>query len=383
MGAPYERRVVVCGEQEAQSLDHDTPQRGLSSGAECELERSAADGTEEQSVTTSMHPADIPGSFDAVVVGSGATGGWAAKELTEAGLTVALVEAGPELSSEERAVAGASNLSTRQEIQAQCGAFYEGDAHLFVDDVDNPYTTPEDEPFEWIRSRVVGGRMHLWGRMALRMSDRELKAASHDGEGVDWPISYADLAPYYDRVESFLKVRGARDGLPQVPDGIYAAPPRFSTGEVEFKRAIESRWSTRRVIGARIVEASPEATIDAARATGRLTLMPNSVVSRVLMGAGDRVSGVAFVDTLSGAEREISGGVVMLCASTVESTRLLLNSASASHPDGLANSSGLLGRYLFDHAFGVRVEGRAPTGIAPHAGPDDPRLRDPGLPQHH
>lgn len=303
-----------------------------------------------------------PRSFDAVVVGSGATGGWAAKELTEAGLTVALLEAGPEVSGDGPGAVAASNPSARQQIQARCGAFYDGNAHLFVDDVDNPYSTPDDEPFEWIRSRVVGGRMHLWGRMALRMSERELKAASHDGEGVDWPISYADLAPYYDRIERFLEVCGARDGLPQVPDGVYTKSPRFSTGELEFKRAVESRWDTRRVIGARTVEASPEATIAAARATGRLTLLAGSVVSRVLTDTGDRARGVAFVDCPSGAEREISGQVIMLCASTIESTRLLLNSSGPSHPDGLANASGLLGHYLFDHTFGIRVEGTARRG---------------------
>lgn len=299
--------------------------------------------------------------FDAVVVGSGATGGWAAKELTEHGLRVALIEAGPDLTEGPPPDAELGE-AIRQQVQRRSAAFSEAAAHLFVDDLKNPYLTADDEPFDWIRSRVVGGRMHLWGRMALRMSERELKAADYDGEGVDWPLSYADLAPHYDRVERFLEVRGARDGLPQVPDGIYSAPPRFSTGELAFKREVEGRWGGRRVIGARTVEAAPDATIAAARATGRLTLLPNSVATRVVMDRADRAGGVAIVDSRDGVEREVRGRVVMLCASTIESTRLLLNSTSENHPDGLANFSGLLGHYLFDHTFGIAIEGSARHG---------------------
>ena len=304
----------------------------------------------------SAHPPDPTASiYDAVVVGSGATGGWAAKELTERGLTVALVEAGPEVA------AVVEPATERQATQSLCAAFDDGTARFFVDDLDNPYTAPDDEPFDWIRSRLVGGRLHLWGRMALRMSERELKAASHDGEGVDWPISYSDLAPYYERVERFLEVRGNRDGLPQVPDGSYAEAPPLVPGEVVFAAAVESRWESRRVIGARTVEAPAEVTIVAARATGRLTLLANSVASRVLTTA-DRATGVAFLDRASGVEREVRGRVVMLCASAIESTRLLLNSADERHPDGLANSSGVLGHYLFDHTFGIGVKGVARRG---------------------
>ena len=297
--------------------------------------------------------------FDAIVVGSGATGGWAAKELTESGLRVALIEAGP-LPADAEAPAGPAD-SARQAIQSRCYAYDEATAHLFVDDVDNPYSTAEGEPFEWIRSRLVGGRMHLWGRTCLRMSDAELKAASHDGAGEDWPVSYADLAPCYDRVERFLRVCGTPEGVARIPDGPFLEPPPPTRGERGFKAAVERRWSDRTVTSARIAQAPPEATLEAAKSTGRLTLLTDSVASRVIADErSTRARGVAFVGRLSGEEREVEGRVVVLCASAIESARLLLNSATVEHPDGLGNSSGVLGRYLMDHTYGIGLDGIAP-----------------------
>ncbi len=298
--------------------------------------------------------------FDAIVVGSGATGGWAAKELTEAGLSVALLEAGPSLPFDEslREKNASSELSPlpNQSIQARCYAFNEHTRQLFVDDLENPYSHPEGMPFEWIRSRQVGGRMHLWGRMCLRMSDLDFKAASRDGAGEDWPISYADLAPFYDRVERFLEVCGTPEGLPQLPDGPFEQAPQMSAGERHFKAAVEGHWPERRVTGGRIALAADDATLAAAGRTGRLTLFSDAVVSRVLAGKGERASGVAYVERESGAERELSGRVVVLCASAIESTRLLLNSAGG----GLANSSGALGHYLMDHTYGIGFDGSLP-----------------------
>lgn len=296
-------------------------------------------------------------SYDAIVVGSGATGGWAAKELAESGLRVALIEAGPSLAAAEAPPSGAA----RQATQSRCYAYDEATAHLFVDDVDNPYSTPEGEPFEWIRSRLVGGRMHLWGRTCLRMSDRELKAAAYDGASADWPLSYADLAPYYDRVERFLRVCGTAEGLPGIPDGPFLAPPPPTRGERRFKAAVERRWGERTVTAARIAQAPPEATLEAAKSTGRLTLLADSVASRVVVDErSGRARGVAFVERLSGREREVEGRVVVLCASAIESARLLLNSATDEHPEGLGNSSGLLGRYLIDHTYGIGLDGIVP-----------------------
>jgi choline dehydrogenase-like flavoprotein len=307
--------------------------------------------------------------YDAVVVGSGATGGWAAKDLTESGLRVALLEAGPLLL--DRGSRQASPVAPgRQPIQAHCFAFEESTSQLFVDDVDNPYSHPPDSPFYWIRSRQTGGRTLLWDRVCLRMSDHELKAASRDGVGVDWPISYADLAPYYDRVERFLGVCGTAEGLEQIPDGPFAEPLPLSAGEQQLKAAVEGRWPTRKVTAARVAKAPPEAPLQAAMRTGRLSLLVDSIASRVLVGpGGNRARGVAYVDAESGAEREIEGRVIVICASTIESTRLLLNSASEEHPDGLGNSSGTLGRYLMDHTYDIGIDGIAPT---PPRGMDDP-----------
>ncbi len=228
-------------------------------------------------------------SFDAIVVGSGATGGWAAKELTSQGLRVAVLEAGPAVAADgHQGQQPVRPAPGRQPIQSQCYAFGDQTAHLFVDDVENAYSHPADSPFQWIRSRQVGGRLHLWTRMSVRMSDRELKAASHDGIGVDWPISYADLAPYYDRVERFMRVCGDRDGLSQLPDGRFLAPPLAVAGERDFKSAVEARWSTRRVTSARIAQSPPDAMLAAAMATGRMTLHQDSIASRVVDGQTHR-----------------------------------------------------------------------------------------------
>ncbi len=303
----------------------------------------------------------MPERTDAIVVGSGACGGWAAKELTEAGLRVALLEAGPSLPFDEslRETAEPSELPPppRQQVQAHCYAFNERTRHLFVDDVENPYSHPEGMPFEWIRSRQVGGRLHLWGRMCLRMSDYDFKAASRDGVGEDWPISYADLAPFYDRVERFLQVCGTPEGLPQLPDGPFSGAPQLSAGERHFKAAVEARWPERRVTGGRIALAPSDATLAAAASTGRLSLHPDSVVSRVLSRGGERADGVAYVERESGRERELEGRLVFLCASAIESTRVLLNSTGEAHPAGMANSSGALGRYLMDHTYGIGLDG--------------------------
>lgn len=303
--------------------------------------------------------------YDGVVVGSGATGGWAAKELTESGLRIAVLEAGPLFPLDvDLLTPRAPEAGERQPIQSQSYALTEQTSFLFVDDVENPYSVPEGKPFSWIRGRQVGGRLHVWGRTSIRMSDYELKAADRDGIGEPWPISYADLAPYYDRVERFMGVCGVRDGLPQLPDGSFLPAPPLTAGEQRLKTAIERRWKTRRLTTARFARRSSDATLAAAMRTGRLTLYPDSVASHVIADAQTgRARGVAFVDGLTGHSRELYGRVIVLCASTIESTRLLLNSATPEHPNGLANSSGVLGHYLMDHTDGIVFEGVAPQGL--------------------
>jgi len=280
-----------------------------------------------------------------VVVGAGAAGGWAAKELTARGLRVALLDAGP-----PAAVPGGSGLE-RRPVQSASYACTEATAHLFVDDLDNPYGVGDGTEYRWIRSRQVGGRLHVWGRTSPRMRDDEFKAASRDGVGEDWPISAADLAPAYSYVEQFL-------GVGRTP---------LVAAERAFKQTVERRWPGRVVEGTPQACHAPTRPLGVALQTGLLTVFADTIAERVLVGpGGERVTGVGVVDRQSGERREIEGRAVVLCASALESTRLLLNSASSDHPHGLGNSSGALGRYLMDHTYGINLEGSA----APRAGRD-------------
>ncbi|HXG66581.1 MAG TPA: GMC family oxidoreductase [Blastocatellia bacterium] len=341
--------------------------------------------------------------YDAIVVGSGATGGWAAKELTEKGMRVVVLEAGRKLDPmkdfrehtwpyelQYRGNIPQTQLfKERQRIQSKCYACDEYGHHFFVDDVDNPYTTPDGKPFDWIRGRQVGGRTIMWGRQTYRLSDFEFKAASRDGYGEDWPISYKDLEPYYDKVEAFIGVSGNPENLPQLPDGKFLPPMKMTCGEMLLKRAVESRWKERRVtIGRAAILtqkhngraachwcghcergcttasyfSSPGSTLPAAEKTGRLTLRPNAVVSHIIVDTNTgKAKGVAFIDRVTKKAHEVFGKVVVLCASTIESTRLLFNSATRQHPNGLGNSSGVLGHYLMDHTYSVSVGGVVPA----------------------
>ncbi len=340
--------------------------------------------------------------YDAIIVGSGATGGWAAKELAEKGMRVIVLEAGRKLDPEKdfrehtwpyelkyRDALGRALLSKRQPIQSKCYACNEYGHHFFIDDMDNPYTTPEGKPFEWIRGRQVGGRTIMWGRQVYRLSDYELKAASHDGYGDDWPISYAELAPYYDRVESFIGVSGSYENLPQLPDGKFLPAMNMTCGEWLLKNSVEKRWKDRRVtIGRAAILtqnhngrarchycghcdrgcttwsyfSSPGSTLPAAAKTGKMTLRPNTVASHILIDTNTgKANGVAVIDQITKKASEVMGRVVVLCASTIESTRLMLNSATRQHPAGLGNSSDVLGRYLMDHMYGVSVGGLVPS----------------------
>ena len=198
--------------------------------------------------------------FDALVVGSGAAGSIAAWELTKRGLDVLLLEAGPDITEADFKVPDKPrqkgiNLKARalavlrgQYIQARIGFFGEQFKHLFVNDRENPYTTPPDDFYLWIRGRQLGGRLHLYGRVLLRMTDYDFKAASRDGFGEDWPISYADLAPYYDRVEEFMGVYGDDDKIPNLPTGRYSGKPKLTAVEKNFKAKVEAKWPGRSVI---------------------------------------------------------------------------------------------------------------------------------------
>lgn len=335
--------------------------------------------------------------YDAVIVGSGATGGWAAKELTEAGMKVALLEAGSPVTPDQfgehvqpyetkyrfkRPNGVASpEIARRRPIQGKQGACSEVNYRWFADDVDNPYTTPKDKPFVWVRVRAVGGRTLAWGRQSYRMSDLDFKAASRDGFGVDWPISYTDLAPYYDKVERFVGISGQAEGLAHFPDGQFLPPMGMTCPEKRLRTILRRQYRRLATIGRTAILtrnhngraachycgpcnrgcmtysyfSSPFTTLAAAERTGNLTLITDAVASNVTVDKNSGLaSGVAYIDRATRSPREIRAKNVFLCASTLESARLLLNSA----PGGLANSSRVLGRYLMDHMYGGQVVGR-------------------------
>lgn len=339
-------------------------------------------------------------TFDAAIVGSGASGGWVAKQLTEAGLRVVVLEAGRKLdpavdyTEHKRPFdmtfrgrrLGPRETQEEQPIQIECYQCDEYTHHLFIKDTEHPYTTPKNRPFAWIRGRHVGGKSITWGRQTYRLSDYDLKAASRDGFGADWPISYADLAPYYDRVERFVGVSGQAEGLPQLPDGQFLPPMHLTCGEQLLRKAVKDKFGRTLTIGRAAIltqdlngrpkchycgpcsrgcttgsyYSSPASTLPAAAATGRLTLIPNAIVSHIVTDQNGKCRGVYYVDRLSRNHREVAAKMVILCASTLESTRIMLNSRSRQHANGIANSSGALGHYLMDHVMGGGASGGLP-----------------------
>jgi len=313
---------------------------------------------------------------DVVVIGSGPTGGYAAKALSEAGLQVLVLEAGRS-PSEEAVLSWAARTRRRlgykieedpaairrQRVQSSCYA-WATDPDAFVDDLELPYVTDPAHPFAWLRCRRVGGRMTVkrHGLQFYRFSDLDFKAGARDGASDCWPLSYADVAPYYDRVERWMKLRGTNDGLPQLPDATLAEVTAPNQGLRLMDDALRRTWKDRRVIPGRT--AAPPVPIRDALRTGKCRLRTNAIVTRLVTDTGNgQVSTVHYVDRWTGRARDVRARVVVLCASAIESARLMLASASRQHPNGLGNSSDLVGRYLIDHTHVTGINADMPVRV--------------------
>jgi choline dehydrogenase-like flavoprotein len=323
-----------------------------------------------------------PKVYDVCIVGSGAAGGTAAKILTEGGLNVLMLEAGgplnPEVDFKEHvwpyelphrgAGVGGHALEPgyglENEFIAPTGAWtIEGE----------PYTSAPGSTFRWYRSRIVGGRTNHWGRIALRFAPVDFKSKTRDGLGDDWPITYQDIAPYYDKVESYIGVFGSKENIPSAPDGIFQPPPKPRCNEVVVKRVcdklgilcVPSRLAvlTRPLNGRPACHycgqcgrgckrasnfSSSQVMIPPAQKTGRFTIITHAMAREILVSKDGKAEGVSYVDKNTKSEQRVMAKAVMVAASACESARLLLNSKSTLFPDGLANSSGAVGRNLMD-----------------------------------
>jgi choline dehydrogenase-like flavoprotein len=337
-----------------------------------------------------------PNTFDAIVVGSGISGGWAAKELCEKGLKTLVLERGRNvvhikdyttafLSPWDFPHHGTPTQQQREEDPVQSQAYSEGNKQFFVSDKEHPYI--QVNPFYWIRGYQVGGRSLTWGRQCYRLSDLDFEANAKEGIAVDWPIRYKDIAPWYDYVESFVGISGSAEGIPHLPDGNFLPPMELNCIEAEFASQVRKGYTDRTVIPMRVANlttrldgrgpcqyrnlcsrgcpfsayfSSNAATLPAADVTGNMTLLPDSIVVEVLYDdQRQRAAGVRVMNSHTGAVTDYFARIIFLNASTIATAALLLNSVSHRWPDGLGNSSGQVGHNLMDHFTGAGAQGES------------------------
>jgi len=340
--------------------------------------------------------------FDAIVIGSGMSGGWAAKEFCEKGLKTLLLERGREvkhlkdypttnMNPWEFKHAGQVPQAIIDEnpVVSKCYAFQEDAMHFFVKDKEHPYV--QDKPFDWIRGYQTGGKSIMWARQTQRWSDYDFTGPARDGYAVDWPIRYADLAPWYSYVEKFAGISGNKDGLDVLPDGEFLPPLELSCVENYFKDVVAKNYTDRHIIYARcahLTEPQPihleqgrgqcqnrnlcqrgcpfggyfnsnSTTIPWAAKTGNLTLQPFSVVHSVIFDEKlNKATGVRVIDAKTKQATEYFAPVIFVNASAINTNLILLNSTSSRFPNGLGNDSGLLGKYFAFHNYRARVSGR-------------------------
>ncbi|MEJ7770203.1 MAG: GMC family oxidoreductase, partial [Chitinophagaceae bacterium] len=312
--------------------------------------------------------------YDAVIVGSGAGGGMAAKVLAEAGLEVLVLEAGPTYDSAQGDMLKWNYDSPRRGSAGKHKNFGDYDAAWGGWEIPGePYTKNPNTNFDWFRSRMLGGRTNHWGRISLRFGPNDFKRKSIDGLGDNWPISYDDIKPYYDRIDKMIGIFGSAENIYNEPDGIYMPPPKPRAYELLIKKGAEKRGV--KIIPARLSIitkslgdrpachfcsqcgrgcatysnfSSPGVLLRPALKTGKLQIATGAMAREVIMNDQGKAVGISYVDTTTLQEYQVNGKVVILAASTGETARLLLNSKSSRHPNGLSNGSGVVGKYIHD-----------------------------------
>jgi len=333
-------------------------------------------------------------TFDVIIIGSGITGGWAAKELCEKGLKVLMLERGRNVEHIKDYTTATTpmwelphrgNLTPEEKkinyVQSRHYSFREDTKHFIINDTENPYI--ETKRYDWIRADVVGGRSLLWGRASYRWSDLDFESNLRDGHGVDWPIRYKDLAPWYDHVEKFIGVSGNKDGIPHLPDGIFQPPFEMNVVEKYFKQQIEAKFKDRHVIMGRTANltepvkgrgqcqsrnqclrgcpfgayfSTNASTLPAAYATNNFTLRTHALVNRIIYDEQkQRATGVEIIDMQTKKTEEYYARIIFCNASTMATAFILLNSTSNRFPNGLGNGSDQVGRNIMDHHKGTSV----------------------------